>query len=144
MASNITLAKGAFSVTIYTDSVTDGIKNQLLILPIPTVSQGQESGPDGTNIADLLRQIRTFLIKGYIESNSVKSDLMDIVEGAAIAGGEVTMTYSEGGNRTTFTGYIQSCLVTYEPSDEGASIPSDFPKFVVTITFIEGTRMAGS
>ena len=97
MPSNITLAKGGYTVTIRTDSVSDGIKNQLLILQVPTVSQNQTDGPDGTNIADLLRQTRTFLIKGYIETNAIKSDLMKIVKGGGIAGGEVTMTYSEGG-----------------------------------------------
>ena len=144
MPSNITLAKGAYTVTVYTDSVTDGIKNQLVVLPTPTVSQVQDSGPAGTKIADLLRLTRTFLIKGYIESNSVKSDLMKIAKGADIKGGVVTLTYSEGGDLTTFSGYIQSCLVTQESSDEPASPTSDFPKFIVTLTFIEGTRMSGA
>ncbi len=144
MPSNITLAKGDITLTIQTDSVSDGIKNQLLILPIPTVSQNQDSGPDGTNIADLLRITRTLLIKGYIISNAEKSNLMKLAQGGEITGGEITLTYSEGGDKTTFTGYLQSVLVTYEPSDEDSSTPSDFPKFVVTITFIEGTKMSGS
>ena len=144
MPSNITLAKGNFSVTIYTDSVSDGIKNQLLVLPTPTVSQIQSDGPEGTMIADLLRLTRTFIIKGYIESNSVKSNLMKIVKGAEIAGGEVTLAYSEGGDITSFTGYIQSCVVTQEASDEPSSPPSDFAKFTVTVTFVEGTKMAGA
>ena len=144
MPSNIILAKGDFSVTIHTDSVTDGIKNKLMILPIPTVSQNQQSGPDGTNIADLLNQTRTFLIKGYIQSNSVKSDLMNIIKGAGLAGGVITMTYSEGGDLTSFSGYIQSCIITQDSSDEASSPPSDFLKFTVTLTFIEGTRMAGT
>ncbi len=144
MPSNITLAKGSYSVTVYVDSISDGIKNQLILLPTPTVSQSQANGPDGTKIADLLKQTRTFLIKGYIESNSVKSDLMSIIKGADIAGGAITMTYSEGGDLTTFTGFIQSCLVHHESSDEASSTPSDFAKFIVTITFIEGTKMAGA
>ena len=144
MPSNIIISKGEYSVTVYTDSVSDGIKNQLLLLPTPTVSQNQTSGPDGTKVADLLRQTRTFLIKGYIENNSVKSNLMKIMKGADIAGGEVTLTYSEGGDLTSFTGYIQSCLVHHESADEPASPPSDFAKFTVTITFVEGTKMAGT
>ncbi len=144
MPSNITLSKGAYSVTIYTDSVSDGIKNQLLLLPTPTVSQNQADGPDGTKIADLLRETRTFLIKGYIESNSEKSNLMKIVKGADTTGGVITMTYSAGGDLTTFTGYIQSCLVHQESSDEASSPPSDFAKFTVNITFIEGTKMSGA
>ncbi len=144
MPSNITLSKGAYSVTIYTDSVSDGIKNQLQVLPIPTVSQNQVDGPDGTKIADLLREIRTFLIKGYIESNSEKSNLMKIVKGADTTGGVITMTYSAGGDLTTFTGYIQSCLVHQESSDEASSPPADFAKFTVNITFVEGTKMSGA
>ncbi len=143
MPSNIVLAKGELSVTIQTDSVTDGIKNQLLILPVPTVSQNQDTGPDGTNIADLLRITRTFLIKGYINSNSEKSDLMKITQGGEITGGVVTLTYSEGGDKTDFEGYIQSVLVTQESSDEDSSPPADFLKFIVTFTFIEGTKMSG-
>ena len=144
MPSNITLAKGAYSVTIYSDSISDGIKNQLFILSTPTVSQSQTDGPDGTMIADLLRLTRTFLIKGYILTNAVKSDLMNIVKGAGITGGVITMTYSEGGDATTFYGYIQSCLVHQESSDEPSSPPSDFAKFTVNITFVEGTKMAGT
>ena len=127
-----------------TDSVTDGIKNQLAVLPTPTVSQTQDSGPEGTKIADLLRQTRTFLIKGYIESNAVKSDLMKIVKGGEKKGGEITLTYSEGGDSTSFIGYIQSCIVNHEASDEPSSPPSDFAKFTVIITFVEGTKMSGS
>lgn len=144
MPSNITLAKGEYTVTVYTDSVSDGIKNLLLVLPTPTVSQSQDDGPEGTMIADLLRLTRTFLIKGYIISNSVKSDLMKIVKGADIKGGETTLTYSEGGDSTSFTGYIQSCLVHHESSDEPSSPPSDHAKFTVNITFVEGTKMAGT
>ena len=144
MPSNITLAKGNYTVTVYTDSVSDGIKNQLLVLPTPTVSQIQIDGPEGTRIADLLRQTRTFLIKGYILTNAVKSDLMDIIKGAGIAGGAVTLSYSEGGDETSFTGFIQSCLVHHESADEPNSPPDDFAKFTVTITFVEGTKMAGA
>ena len=144
MPSNIVLTKGELSVTIYIDSVSDGIKNQLLVLPVPTVSQNQENGPDGTNIADLLRVTRTFLIKGYIENNTNKGYLMNIAQGGGINGGEITMTYSEGGDKTTFIGYLQSVLVTQDSSDEGSSVPSDFPKFSTTVTFIEGVKMAGS
>lgn len=144
MPSNITLAKGEYTVTIYTDSVSDGIKNQLIVLPTPTVSQIQASGPAGTMIGDLLRQIRTFIIKGYVTSNSEKSDLMKITKGAGIPGGEVTLTYSEGGDLTSFTGYIQSCLTHHESADEPSSPPSDFAKFTVTITFVEGNKMAGT
>ncbi len=131
-------------MTVYADSISDGIKNQLVMLPTPTVSQTQDSGPAGTKVVDLLRQTRTFLIKGYIESNAVKSNLMKIVKGGDIKGGEVTLTYSEGGDLTSFTGYIQSCIVHQEASDEPSSPPSDFAKFIVTITFIEGTKMSGS
>ena len=116
----------------------------MFILPIPTVSQNQVDGPDGTQVADLLRLIRTLLIKGYINKNSEKSDLMNIVKGGGVAGGVTTLTYSEGGDVTTFEGYIQSCLVHHESSDESASPPTDFLKFTVTITFIEGTKMSGS
>jgi len=144
LPSNITIAKGAFTVTIQTDSVSDGIKNQLLVLPIPTVSQNQADGADGNQVADLLRLTRTLLIKGYINSNSEKSDLMNIVDGGGVAGGVTTLTYSEGGNKTSFEGYLQSVLVTQESSDEPASPTSDFLKFTVTLTFIEGTRMAGA
>ena len=144
MPSNITFSKGAYSVTIYTDSVSDGIKNQLLVLPTPTVSQNQSNGPDGTQVADLLRETRTFLIKGYVENNTEKGNLMKIIKGADITGGAITMIYSEGGDLTTFTGYIQSCLAHHESADEASSPPADFAKFTVTITFVEGTKMAGT
>ena len=38
MAANITFAKGSESVTIYTENVSDGLKNSLIILPIKLVT----------------------------------------------------------------------------------------------------------
>lgn len=143
MASNVTLSKNSVSVTIQTESVADNIKNELLVKAIPTVSQSQSTGST-TLIADLLRNIRTFMIKGYITSNSEKSDLISIIEGAGTTGGTITLTYSEGGDDTSFEGYIESVIFTQETSDEPGSPPSDFAKFVVQVTFVKGTQMGGT
>ena len=142
--SEISLSKGSYSVTVYVESVSDNLKNQLLVLATPTVSQLQSNGPSGTKVADFLRITRSFLIKGYILSNSDKSNLVNIMNGAGITGSVITLNYDSGGDKTSFEGYIESCVITQESSDEPSDEPDDYAKFAVTITFIEGTKMGGT
>jgi len=142
--AEITIAKGSYSVTVYADSISDGIKNKITVVPLAQTSQKQDTGTAGTLIVDLLRNTRTIMIKGSIVSNSAKSDLINILEGGGTKGGVITLTYGDGGNKSSFSGYIESVLITQESADEPSSPPTDFAKFTVQITFVEGTQMAGS
>ena len=138
------LSKGSYTVTIHATSVSDGMKNKLVLKPIPQTSQKQDTGPAGTLVADLLRITRSFIVKGHLIDNSAKSDFIKIMEGGGIPGGEITLTYPDGGDSTSFTGYLDNHLITQNSSDEPDSPPDDHAKFTVQFTFIKGTKMAGT
>lgn len=74
-------------------------------------------------------------------SNSVKSDLIQIIEGGGTDGGGVTLTFSEGGDTTSFTVFVESCIFTYQSQDEPASPPSDHAKHAINLTLIKGTQV---
>ena len=139
MVNEITLAKGVFSVTIYTNQIEDGLLNKLFKITPATSTQNQDAGPKATKVVNLLRIDRTFRILGYVVSNSVKSDLINIIEGGGTKGGGVTMTFSEGGDATSFTVFVESCIFTYKATDEPASPPSDYAKHNLNLTLIKGT-----
>jgi len=139
MVNEITLSKGAYSVTIYAKRIEDGFLNKLFKITPATSKQNQDSGAKEVKAVDLLRIERTFRILGYITSNTVKNDLIKIIEGGGIKGGGITMTFSEGGDATTFTVFVESCIFTYESTDEPSSPPDDYAKHNINLTLVKGT-----
>lgn len=114
-----TLIKGAYTVIIYASQIEDGYANKLKIITPGTGKQSQDLGPKDNKVVDLLRLTRTFRIMGYILSNTVKSDLIKIIEGGGVKGGGITFAYPDGGDATSFTVYAESCIITQKSSDFG-------------------------
>lgn len=148
MTTEITFSKNSISVTVYANSVSDGLKNSLIILPTKIVTQKQSDVITTTNgatkIGDLLDVKRTFQMKGFITSKTDKKNLIQIALGAGTTGGEITMSYSDGqvsrtsaSSDTSFKGYFESLLITQEASDETEN-------YDIQITFIEGTKLSGT
>ena len=138
MSSEITLSKGNYSVTIYTRQIEDGFKNQIFTVVVPKAKQTQDAGRSKPKVVDLLKITRSFRILGYIVNNTDKKNLIKIIEGAEKKGGAITMTYDDGGDTTTFSVFCESCIITQKAAGEPPSSPSDFAKFDVNITLIEG------
>ena len=139
--TELTIAKGAYSVTLYAKQIEDGFTNKLTQITPATGRQTQSSGPTTTKVVDLLRLVRSFRIDGYVVSNTVKSDLVKIIEGGGTDGGGITLTFSEGGDATSFTVFVESCIFTYQSQDEPTSPPSDQAKHAVNITLIKGEQV---
>lgn len=139
--TEITLTKGVFSVTIYTTQVEDGYINKIFNITPATGKQSQDGGRKQTKVVDLLRWTRTFRILGFITSNADKLALINIIEGGGTAGGPITFSYTDGGDGTGFDVFCESCIITQKSSDEPTSPPSDFAKFDINITLIQGTSV---
>ncbi len=121
---DLIISKGSYSVTVYASSISDGLKDKLT--PIPSAIAPQNQDVEATTatqtkkkLIDLLNVMRTIMIKGSILTSKDKSDLIKIQRGGGTKGGSITLTYSDGGDKTSITGYIDSLLFTQEPSDFG-------------------------
>ena len=153
MVNEITLSKGDYSVTIYTTEVSDNFSNKLIALTPPTGRQKQSDGPKSPKIIDLLRVTRTIRIKGYVISNTVKSNLIALIKGAKTNGGMITLTYDNGGDSafnspgtaTTYEVLIETCTINDKAFDEpDGTLPSDLAKFLIDMSVLEGSTIGGS
>jgi hypothetical protein len=138
MVNEITISKGAYSATIYAIKIEDGYKNKIFIITPGTGKSNQTGGPKDNKIVDLLRLTRSFRIDGYILSNTVKSDIIKIIEGANIDGGSTTFTFSEGGDATSFQVFFEDCVFRYESQDEPTNPPDNHGKHQISLTLIKG------
>ena len=142
MADNIILSKGSYSVTLQSTKIKDSLSNKIFSVTIPVTTGKQSEGIEDKNkVVDLLRITRTFTVTGYITTNQEKSDLINIVSGAGINGGAITMNYSDGGNKTSFSVYVKDIDFDQVSQDEPSSLPSDFAKFSVNVTLLEGVKI---
>ena len=139
--SELTLSKNSISVTLYARRIEDGFKNKLTTITPASGRQSQSAGPKDTKVVDLLRLTRSFRIDGYVVSNTDKASLISLIEGAGTNGGAITLSFSEGGDATSFEVFVEDCIFVYESQDEPASPPSDLAKHSVNITLIRGTQI---
>ena len=141
-----TLSKGTIEVTIYVTDIEDRINNKLFVITPPTGSQNQDQGPQDNMIVDLLRLSRTFVVKGVIINNTDKSNLITLIKGANTKGGAITFTYPDGGTAASFDVYCETCSISQRATDEpdAGSVPTDFAKFDVALTLIEGKAIGVS
>ena len=159
----LTLSKGAFTVTVYVPEkgIADNFTNKLI--QIPSIrSSNQEAGPKDGKTLDLLRITHQLVIKANMTGTASKTaietkrDLVNIWKGAGINKGEVTLTYGGNakafGNTTdtsssTITGYIEKLVFVDGAMDEPSDFESskenyqDITKFEVAITFVEGVKI---
>jgi len=149
MASNIIISKGGLSVTIHTFEVLDDLGNKLFLITPPQTGSKQAGGPKPVMIVDLLRITRKLIINGNIThdgsttANTIKDNLIAILEGASIAGGTCSLTY----DGDVINGYIEKLSFTERASDEPDdydSSPTIYPeviKYGVNMTFVKGTQI---
>lgn len=151
MVTNITLTKGAYTVTVYAEEVVEDYSNKMFLITPATSKGNQETGPKETKVVDLQRVTHNIVIRGWITSqtspaltaNQVKSNLISIFKGAGINGGVVTLNY----DGTAYTGYIEKFTCTLRSADTPEETPEvalgnysggDYAKYSIGITFVEG------
>jgi len=139
--SELTLTKNSINVTIYARRIEDGFKNKLTTITPAVGRQSQSAGPKDTKVVDLLRLTRSFRIDGYVVSNTDKASLISLIEGAGTNGGPITLSFSEGGDATSFEVFVEDCIFVYESQDEPTSPPDDLAKHSVNITLIKGVQI---
>ena len=93
MTTNLTLAKGAYSVTIPTITINETYKNRFNTLAFPTTKQKQELGPKDTKVMDMLKITHTLAIKGILTSATDRNNLISIFKGGGVSGQPATLTY---------------------------------------------------
>jgi len=139
MPTEIILAKGSNTVTIYSSQIVDSFTNKIFKITPAKGKQGQDAGPNDVKVVDLLRLTRTFRVDGYLTTNGEKGTLISIIEGGGVKGGGITLTYSGGGDSTSFTVFVESCVFTQKSADEPTSAPDDFAKHQLAITIVKGS-----
>lgn len=157
MTVDLRFTKGSYSVGIYSDNVNEEYKNKLIVLSLPQSSANQTSGKKDTKILDLLKVTHQFVIKGYLTGTTtatsstndtdggsttltakqIKDNLITIANGAAQAGGTISMTY----DGDTYTGYLESIVAIRNADDAPTSEPEDMIKYSLQLTFVVGVSV---
>ena len=143
MTEEITLTKGAYSVEVHAEKITDSYEKKIFFIRPGTSTQQQSDGPKETRCVDLLIITHSFVVKGWITGTStktaleVKNDLATIIKGAGISAGPTTLSYAG----TDYSVYIEKSYVTESSQDEPASIGEEIAKYEISLTLIEGTKI---
>lgn len=143
MVNELTIAKGAFSVTLYSDNIVDNYTNKIFLITGATTSENQETGASDTKIVDLLRIVHQIVIKGFLTGSvtktnkQVKEDLVSIFKGGGTAGGVTTLTY----DTDAISGYIEKLTIIEKAMDNPATTDKELARYEIALTFIEGTNI---
>lgn len=143
MVNELTIAKGAFSVTLYGDNIAENYVNKIFLITPAQSSANQASGVISTKVVDLLRVTHQIVIKGYLTgtdtktNKQVKGDLVNIFKGAATAGGVTTLTY----DTDAITGYIEKLTIIEKAIDNPATTDKELARYEIALTFVEGVAI---
>lgn len=141
----ITITSGAYTVTIYSTTIVDKLKNKLFLITPGTSLSNYTVGPKDTKIVNLLRITREINInQGYIAASStktakeVKQDLITIFKGG-FASNISTLTY----DGESLNGFIEDIQITEEARDITGDYPDDAVRYQVQLNFVVGTLTTG-
>lgn len=143
MVNELTISKGAFTVTLYTDNIAQEYRNKLFPITPAQGADNQAGGPRDVKIVDLLRITHTYVIKCFIAgtdsktAKTVKDELVSIAKGGGIAGGVTTLTY----DGDSIDGYIEKFNITERSEDNPSDAIRDQARYEVALTFIEGVAI---
>ena len=153
---NITLSKGAHSVTLQTIEVDDNYSNKVNE-KIPTLRepQSQSLGPRDKIVIDLLDITHEMLVRGEITptatqtAEEVRDELITMMKGAGVSAGtgqnmHITVTYGTN----TYTMFMTKLAVKEKSTDfnpaSDAIEKADYQeasKYTVQITLFEGVSV---
>lgn len=144
---NITLAKGSYSITLFTITPTENWKNTLEVIPGVTTVDNQVNAPNKAQVVDLQRTTRSFVFECAITATTgptktakqIKDELRILFEGARIGGGTITLTY-EG---VTYGVFFEDCVLKKAANDDTVTNYSgdDALEYTATITLVEGEQV---
>ena len=154
MTSSITIAKGSYSVTIETADVTEHYADKLFFIRPPQSTQNQPDGSKDTKVIDLLMITHTIIVRGVIcadgskTADKIKADLIEIQNGAGIAGTPCTLTWDshlDAANSyaaSVLSMYVEKLTFTENSMDynPGAS-DTQVMKYDVVVTLVAGTKI---
>ena len=145
MATNddITIAKGSFSVTLFTITPTENWKNKLEIIPGVTSVDNQVNSPNKSQVVDLQRTTYSYVFGCGITATSsktakqIKDDLRTIFEGARTSGGPVTLTYED----SSINVFFEDCVIKKNSGNTvGNYDGKDAIEYMATLKFVEGEK----
>lgn len=145
--TNITLVKGAFSITLQTTRATENWKNILKVVPGVTSKDNQVNDPNKSQVVDLQRTTYSYVIECFITATSspvktakqVKDDLRTVFEGARTNGGAIVLTYED----SSINVFFEDCVVIKISNDDAPTGYSgdDSTEYQVTLTLVEGEEV---
>ena len=112
--TDITLAKGAVSVSIFTVSDAENFKNILTIIPGIVSPNNQSGGNKVPSVVDLLRITHTLQFEGYIvettstSAKTTKDNLISIFNGASVDSTPIVLTYEDASINVFFEDFTIS------------------------------------
>jgi len=143
MVSELTIVKGAFSVTLYSTIIAENYTNKIFLITPAQSSVNQASGAVDTKVVDLLRVTHQLVIKCFLTgtetktAKQVKDDLISIFNGGGVAGGTTTLTYDSD----EINGYIEKVNIVEKSSDDQSTAIRDEAKYEVSLTFVGGVTV---
>ncbi len=144
MTSAITIAKGAYTVTIDAVEVTDNWDKKIIAIRSPTTKQKQGAGPKEVKIIDLLMITHSIVVRGHLvptaskSAKEVKDDLIIVIKGADVTGTSCTITYAGD----SYNMFIEKCMMIEKAIDyTPAATEADLVQYDVQITLTEGVSI---
>jgi hypothetical protein len=134
MTSNITIAKGVYSVTIHTTEIVEDYANDLHQIVIPTTKQNQANGPKNNKTMDMLKITHSVVVRGYLSTELDRTNLIKIFKGAEIAGSPVAATYDTHPD-TPLNMFMEKLMITEASKDK---LSSNQTKYAIQVTLLEG------
>jgi len=140
---DITLSKGAYSVTLFTTTSAENFNNKLTILAGVVTPSKQEDGVKNPTVVDLLRITHALTLGCYITATAtktakqVKSDLIAIFNGASVSSTPATLTYED----ESFDVFLEDITIKKINNDNLVSTSyngADAAEYNVTLKLVEG------
>ena len=145
---DITIAKGAYSVTMFTTTSAENFKNPLTVVTGVVSPNNQADGVKDPTVVDLLRITHTFTFECYITktdsktAKQVKTDLIKIFNGADVDSVPAVLTYEDG----SYNVFPEDLVIKKINNDNvvgGGYTGTDSAEYQVTMTVVEG-KLVGS
>lgn len=140
---DIVLTKGAISVTLFTISDSENMKNALQIIPGIVSPDNQSTGAIDSTVVDLLRITHTYQFEGYIvhtsalPASTVKSNLITMFNGANVDSTPVVLTYED----SSINVFMEDMVITSVNNDDAVDsgyTGDDSPEYHVSLTLVKG------
>ena len=141
--NDITLSKGGKTVSLFTISDAENLKNTLKIIPGVVSPDNQDSGVKLATVVDLLRITHSFQFEGYIVHTTalpaltVKNNLKSIFNGAAVPSASIILTYED----IAYEVFMEDLVIKGVSNDNAVAngySGDDSAEYHVSMSLVEG------